>query len=159
LCCAKLGEAEALADGGLDGLLVTSPIVAAHALARLGALNTRVRDLMVVADSETCVDGYARVARESRRELKVLVDVDIGLHRTGVAPGAPAVKLAKRIQAAGLRFMGLQGYAGQLQHVPTFEERRAKSLEALGLLRQTRELLGGEGVACRTPGGLLHLHG
>jgi 3-hydroxy-D-aspartate aldolase len=140
-CCAKLGEAEALANGGLDNLLITSPMVAAQAFARLGALNTRINDLIVVADSETCVEGYARAARESKRPLKVLVDVDIGLHRTGIAPGEPALWLAQRIKASGLTFVGLQGYAGQLMHIANFEERKTKSLEALKLLRDTRDLL------------------
>ena len=148
LCCAKLGEAEALADGGLDGLLITSPIVSAQGFARFGALNARVKDLMVVADSEIGADGFSRVARESKCPLKVIVDVDIGLHRTGIAPGEPALRLAKRIVASGLAFMGLQGYAGQLQHVGNFEERKAKSLEALKLLGDTRDLIVSNGIPC-----------
>ena len=148
LCCAKLGEAEALADGGLDSLLITSPIVAAQAFTRLGALNARMKDLMVVADSDVCVDGYARVARESKRPLKVIVDVDIGLHRTGIAPGEPALRLAQRIKASGLTFVGLQGYAGQLMHIANFEERKTKSLEALKLLGDTRDLLIANGLPC-----------
>ncbi len=148
VCCAKLGEAEALADSGLDGLLVTSPIVTAQGFARLDALNARVKDLMAVADSEIGVDGFARAARESKRPLKVIVDVDIGLHRTGIAPGEPALKLAKRIVASGLIFVGLQGYAGQLQHVANFEERKTKSLEALKMLGETRDLIVANGIAC-----------
>jgi D-serine deaminase-like pyridoxal phosphate-dependent protein len=147
-CCAKLGEAEALADGGIDSILITSPIVASQAFARVGALNARMNDLMVVADSDVCVDGYARAARESKRPLKVIVDVDIGLHRTGVSPGGPALNLAQRIKAAGLWFMGLQGYAGQLQHVADFEERQMKSLAAVKLLGETRDLLVRHGLPC-----------
>jgi D-serine deaminase-like pyridoxal phosphate-dependent protein len=48
LCCAKLGEAEALADGGIESLLITSPVVSKPALVRLKSLNERVRDLAVV---------------------------------------------------------------------------------------------------------------
>jgi len=147
-CCAKLGEAEALADGGIEGLRITSPIVAPQAFARVGALNSRMKDLMVVADSDVCVDGYAKAARDSRRPLKVIVDVDIGLHRTGIAHGEPALRLAQRIEASGLKFIGLQGYAGQLQHIANFEERRTKSLEALKLLGDTRDLLKKNGLAC-----------
>ena len=148
LCCAKLGEAEALADGGLDGLLITSPIVSAQGFARLAALNNRMKDLMAVADSDVCVDGFARSVRDSKRPLKVIVDVDIGLHRTGIAPGEPALRLAQRIVASGLTFMGLQGYAGQLQHIANFEERKAKSLEALKMLGETRDLIKANGIAC-----------
>jgi 3-hydroxy-D-aspartate aldolase len=140
-CCAKLGEAEVLAEGGIDSILVTSPIVAAQAFARVGALNGRMKDLMVTVDSEAGVDGFARVARETKKPLKIIVDIDIGLHRTGIAPGEPALRLAQRAKAAGLTFMGLQGYAGQLQHIAGFEERKAKSLEAMKMLRDTRDLL------------------
>lgn len=148
-CCAKLGEAEALAEGGIDGLLVTSPVVTAQAFARVAKLNAKLNDFMVVADSAVCVDGYEQAARESSKRLRVIVDVDIGLHRTGIAPGEPAAELAKRIAgSAHLTFMGLQGYAGQLQHVPAFEERRTQSLAALKLLGETRDRIVAAGVPC-----------
>ena len=148
-CCAKLGEAEALAEGGIDGLLVTSPVVTAQAFARVAKLNARLGSFMIVADSATCVDGYEHAARESGKRLSVIVDVDIGLHRTGIAPGEPAAELAKRIAASEhLTFAGLQGYAGQLQHVPAFEERRTQSLAALKLLGETRDRIVAAGVPC-----------
>jgi D-serine deaminase-like pyridoxal phosphate-dependent protein len=153
-CCAKLGEAEALAEAGIDGLLVTSPVVTAQAFARVARLNTRLHDFMIVADSAVCVDGYAEAARASGKRLKLLVDVDIGLHRTGIAPGEPAAALAGRIAAdPNLQFMGLQGYAGQLQHVPVFEERRTQSLAALKLLGETRDRIIAAGIPCPTVSG------
>lgn len=148
-CCAKLGEAEALAAGGIDGLLVTSPVVTAQGFARIAKLNAKLNDFMIVADSAACVDGYARAAAESGKKLKILVDVDIGLHRTGILPGEPALGLAQRIAAApNLQFVGLQGYAGQLQHTPVFEERRELSLAALKSLGETRDRIIGSGLAC-----------
>ncbi|MGH7863854.1 MAG: alanine racemase, partial [Candidatus Binataceae bacterium] len=148
-CCAKLGEAEALAEGGIDGLLLTSPVVSAQGFARLAQLNARLGDFMVVADSAHSVGGYAAAAEAGGKRLKVLVDVDIGLHRTGIAPGEPAVALAERIAASPhLEFAGLQGYAGQLQHVSEFEERRAKSLDALKQLGATRDAITASGIPC-----------
>jgi D-serine deaminase-like pyridoxal phosphate-dependent protein len=148
-CCAKLGEAEALAAGGIDGLLVTSPVAAAQGFARIAALNARLNDFMVVADSAHCVEGYARAGAASGKPLKVLVDIDVGLHRTGILPGAPALALAQSIAASRhLQFMGLQGYAGSVQHIEDFEERRKQSLAALAHLRETRDLVAGAGLAC-----------
>ncbi len=148
-CVAKLGEAEALAEAGIDGLLVTSPVVSPQAFARVAKLNARLGDFMVVADSATCVEGYAQAARASGKRLKVLVDVDIGLHRTGIQPGEPARALAQKIAAdPQLQFMGLQGYAGQLQHVPVFEERRTQSLAAMKLLGDTRDAIVAAGIPC-----------
>ena len=148
-CVAKLGEAEALAEAGIDGILVTSPIVTAQAFQRVAKLNARLGDFMVVADSAVCVDGYAHAARASGKRLKVLVDVDIGLHRTGIQPGEPALGLAQKIAGdAQLQFMGLQGYAGQLQHVPVFEERRMQSLAAMKTLGETRDRVVAAGIPC-----------
>ncbi len=148
-CCAKLGEAEALAEGGIDGLLVTSPVVTAQGFARIAKLNAKLNDFMVVADSAVAVDGYARAGQESGKRLKVLVDVDIGLHRTGILPGEPALGLAKRIAASPhLQFIGLQGYAGQIQHIGEFEERRTKSLAALKDLGATRDTIVANGIPC-----------
>ena len=148
-CCAKLGEAEALAEGGIDGLLVTSPIVAEQGFRRIGRLNAKLKDFMIVADSAHCVDGYARAAEASGKQLKVLVDIDIGLHRTGIAPGEPALALAKRIAASPhLQFVGLQGYAGQLQHVPEFGDRRTQYLAAAKLLGDTRDAIVAAGIPC-----------
>ena len=50
VCCAKLGEAEAMAAGGIGSILITSPVVTAQGLDRLMALNAKIPDLMVVAD-------------------------------------------------------------------------------------------------------------
>jgi D-serine deaminase-like pyridoxal phosphate-dependent protein len=148
-CCAKLGEAEALADGGIDGLLVTSPVVAAQGFARIAKLNARLKDFMIVADSAHCVEGYAKAAAESGRKLKVLVDVDVGLHRTGILPGEPALGLAKQIAASPhLQFAGLQGYAGAVQHIEEFEERRKQSLAALKQLGDTRDMIVAAGIPC-----------
>jgi D-serine deaminase-like pyridoxal phosphate-dependent protein len=148
-CCAKLGEAEALADGGIDGILVTSPVVTLRAFERLAQLNKQLSDFMIVADSAVCVDGYAQAGASSGKRLKVLVDVDVGLHRTGILPGEPALGLAKRIAASPhLQFVGLQAYAGQLQHIAEFEERRTQSLAALKILGETRDLIVKNGIPC-----------
>lgn len=149
VCCAKLGEAEALSAAGIDGILITSPVVARQGFQRVGKLNAQTSDFMIVADSEHCVAGYAEAAKDSAERLKVLVDVDIGLHRTGIRPGEAAAALAKSVaHSPHLQFMGLQGYAGQLQHVEGFDDRRSQSLEALKLLGETRDLILKAGLPC-----------
>lgn len=141
-CCAKLGEAEALAAGGIEGLLITSPVVTPAGIARVVALNGRARELMLVVDAPEVVDAMGAAAAKAGQTLALLVDVDVGLRRTGIAPGQPAVDLARRIAAhPALRFAGVQGYAGHLMHVTGRAERRVRSLEALGELARTRDLL------------------
>jgi D-serine deaminase-like pyridoxal phosphate-dependent protein len=123
LCCAKLGEAEALAADGLASLHLTSPVVTAGAIARLAALNARTGGLSVVADHPEAVRRLD--AANAGKPLAVLVDVDPGNHRTGVASPEAAVALARGIVAsASLRFGGVQFYCGSQQHVRSWDERR-----------------------------------
>lgn len=142
VCVAKLGEAEALAEGGIDSLLVTSPVVTDSGIARLMALNGRVGDLMAVCDNPDVAKRLAAAAARSKRPLKVLVDIDPGLGRTGVRPGDRAAALARLVaDSESLVFKGLQCYAGHLQHLESPNERRDKSLAAMKELAEFRERL------------------
>jgi len=148
-CCAKLGEAEAMAAGGIESILITSPVVTAGGIARLMALNTKLPDLMVVVDNPENARALAAAAAEARRPLKVLVDLDVGLHRTGIRPGEDATELAELLDAAEfLELRGLQAYAGHLMHIHDFAERREKSLAAMKVLGEQRDALKAKGLCC-----------
>jgi 3-hydroxy-D-aspartate aldolase len=125
-CCAKLGEAEALADGGIESLLITSPIIGAGAIERLVRLNNHVGQLMVTADHPDQVSALGAAVRDAGgRPLSVVVDIDPGFHRTGVASPEAALSLARQIAGdANLRFAGVQFYCGSDQHIEDFEARR-----------------------------------
>ncbi len=109
ITCQKLGEAEAMADGGLADIFMPYNILGGRKLDRLAALNDRVA-LSVTADSAETVAGYA--ARFSPdKPLRVLVECDTGAGRCGVQTPDEAVDLAQKIAAApGLRFGGLMTY-------------------------------------------------
>ncbi|WBH17870.1 DSD1 family PLP-dependent enzyme [Sphingomonas radiodurans] len=129
LCCAKLGEAEALAAEGIDGLHLTSPVVTPPGIARLAALARRIAALSIVADHPDVVDALA-VAAQGGPPLTVFVDIDPGIHRTGVASPQEAVALARRIaDHPSLRYGGVQFYCGAQQHIQDFAERRAAIVE------------------------------
>ncbi|MGD9965936.1 MAG: DSD1 family PLP-dependent enzyme [Hyphomonadaceae bacterium] len=126
LCCAKLGEAEALAAGGIGDILITSPVVTPQAIERLIALNACSRVLGVVADNADNVDALASAAAAAEKTLTVLVDVDPGIRRTGAPTAEAAVALGRRIVATpGLHFGGVQYYCGVQQHIESYAERRA----------------------------------
>jgi D-serine deaminase-like pyridoxal phosphate-dependent protein len=145
VCCAKLGEAEALA-GATPSILITSPVVAAPAIERLIALNDRIADLKVVVDHPANAAALAAAAR--RKALKVLVDIDPGIHRTGVANPEAALALARAIGAAPqLRYEGVQFYCGAQQHIASFEERRAAIEERTAYLKSTIAALTQAGLA------------
>jgi D-serine deaminase-like pyridoxal phosphate-dependent protein len=149
VCTAKLGEAEALSAAGIAGVLVTSPIVTVSGLRRVAALNASAEGLIVTIDHPAMVEGLAAAGAASGRPLQVLVDLNIGLSRTGLAPGETALALAQTVHAsAHLRLLGLQAYGGHLQHIESFEERRTKSLAALEPVAATRDLLLKHGLPC-----------
>jgi D-serine deaminase-like pyridoxal phosphate-dependent protein len=147
VCCAKLGEAEALADGGIDSILITSPVVSERGIARLVALNARLADLMAVCDNATVAARLNEAARAAGKKLKIVVDIDPGLGRTGIAPpdALPLVEFVAR--ADGLEYAGLQCYAGQVQHMESANERRSASLSALNELGALRDALTAAGLA------------
>lgn len=140
-CCAKLGEAEALADGGVTtGLHITSPVVSAPAIERLVALNGRTRDLMAVVDHPANVAALGQAAQAAvaagGKPLAVVIDIDPGIRRTGVASAEAAVALLAAIRAQpALTYMGVQYYCGMQQHIEGFAERRASLVERTDYLK------------------------
>lgn len=145
VCCAKLGEAEALAAAGLEDILITSPVVSAQAVARLAVLAARIR-LAVVVDHP---GNVARIAA-SGAALDVLVDVDPGMHRTGVTSPEATVALARAIAGHPLLgWRGVQFYCGSLQHVSSVAERRAKLAERANYLRSVLAALEAAGLPAR----------
>lgn len=126
LCCATIREAEAMAAGGLSGLLLTAPFATEAAAARLHRIREQIAELIVVVESDRAIDALTAGAETGRR-IDVLIDIDMGMGRTGLTDPREAVRLAKRVVAAPqLRYRGVQAYYGHLQHIPTLSERRAK---------------------------------
>lgn len=110
ITCQKLGEAEVMAAGGLDDILISYNILGERNLGRLAALMARAR-MTVAADSATTVDGLGSAASTAGRTLDVVVECDTGMKRAGVETPGEAVALARRIAATpGLAFAGLLLY-------------------------------------------------
>lgn len=148
VCCAKLGEAEALAEGGVQNILITSPVVTPQAIERLIALNGKIGQLRVVADNPDNVDALASATKAAGKALDVLVDIDPGIRRTGVATPEAAVALAQRSAAAEtLRFAGVQYYCGAQQHIESFADRSAAIADRTDYLRRVIEALSRAGYA------------
>lgn len=141
ICCAKLGEAEVMAAGGVSGLLVTTEVVGPTKIARLIGVARQV-EVMTVVDDLRAAERIAEAASAAGLRIKCLVDVNVGQERTGVEPGEPTLELARAVdRLEGLAFVGLQGYEGHLQHVYDEQQRREASASAMQLLDQTAELL------------------
>ncbi len=139
--CAKLNEAEILAEAGFSDLFIANQIVGRIKVERLIRLAKRAQ-LRVCVDDAANVGELSRASRAHGCALGVLVEVDIGMGRCGVEPGTAALALARLIHdSPGLRFVGLHGYDGHLQMLPDPAERRAKAEEGLLRLAKTRALI------------------
>ncbi|MDE0694706.1 MAG: alanine racemase [Boseongicola sp.] len=111
ITCQKIGEAEAMADGGIDDILIAYNILGDGKLGRLRALAERMKALTVVADNDVVVDGLSKTFETASRPLSVLVECDTGGHRCGVQSPERAIALSRRISALpGMRFGGLMTY-------------------------------------------------
>src|SRR6202035_2813546 len=140
-CVQKVAEAEVLAWGGIPDILVSNEVVGASKLARLAAL-ARIAKVAVCADDAAQVTAIETAAQDAGVRLPVLVEIDVGAGRCGVAPGPDAVALAKRIAASKhLIFGGLQAYHGSAQHRRTIAERRTMIDHAIDGSRRTVEQL------------------
>lgn len=152
-CVQKVGEAEALVRGGVRDILVSNEIVGERKLRRLAALAGEAT-VALCFDAPEQVDAMARVAREFGVEVGGLVEIDVGSGRCGVAPGAAAAELAKRIaDTPNLRFRGLQAYHGRAQHLTAYQARTQAIASAVDAVRETLDALAPANLACEIVGG------
>ncbi len=152
-CVQKVAEAEALAWGGVDDILVSNEVVGPRKLARLAALSGVAR-VAVCADDAGALPLIEAAAAAAGTRMSVLVEVDVGAGRCGVAPGPPAVALAAWIaRSPHLRFGGLQAYHGNAQHQRAPAERRGSIGVAAEVVRRTLEQLRQRGLDCPVVGG------
>lgn len=132
VCCATVGEAEVMVAGGISGVLITSPVVQPSKIGRLARLNQAATGLKVVIDNPHNAVQLGLAAEAVRKKLEVLVDFDVGLGRTGAASESDAVTLARIIRSTrGLELVGVQAYAGHLQHLGDYQARCDLALEQL----------------------------
>jgi D-serine deaminase-like pyridoxal phosphate-dependent protein len=153
ICCQKVAEAEALAAGGVRDILVSNEVVGGRKLARLAALARQIK-IGVCVDHLDQVALLNEAARQAGSRIDVLIEVDVGGRRCGIAPGPLAVTFAAEIaRCANLRFGGLQAYHGRAQHLRTPAERQAAIGAAQRGVADTVAHLKAAGFACDTIGG------
>jgi len=126
VCVATVAEAELMASTGIPGLLLTSPVADPLKMARI--VNTGA---MVVVDHIQQVAWYDQAASAAGKKLDVLVDLDVGDHRTGARSPEDAAEIAEAVdQAANLELRGLQAYSVLGSHAGGLEERQRVSRES-----------------------------
>jgi len=100
ITCQKLGEAEVMAEAGIDDILISYNLIGDEKMARLGALQ-RKANMTVAADNSTVIAGLPKAAETSGQPLAVVVECDTGRKRAGVETPAEAVRLAREIAQGG----------------------------------------------------------
>jgi D-serine deaminase-like pyridoxal phosphate-dependent protein len=143
--CAKVSEAEVMAGAGIRDILIANEVIGEVKTRRLAELCTQA-DVVVAVDSAVGVAQLAGAARAAGSAPRVVIEVDVGMGRCGVAPGAGVVRLAQEVAAAGaLRFAGVMAWEGHTAAMPDQEAKVAAIRAAVGTLVASAE-------ACRAAG-------
>ena len=146
ITCAKVSEAEVMARAGVRDLLIANQVVGPLKIDRLTDLAGRC-DLMVAVDDAANVDMLAQACRAKGVSLRVLVEVDVGMGRCGVAAGEAALALARRVATTShLHLAGLMGYEGHLVLIADPQVRAEKVRQAMSLLQMTFDLMERSGL-------------
>jgi len=145
--CATLAEAEMLAEAGAPDVLLAYPIVGPNCgrLARLIAAHPATR-FAVLADHLAGVQQLSAAMTAAGQCVDVLVDLDVGQHRTGIAPGPAAKALYETLaRSPGLRPAGFHVYDGH-NHAEDFSHRRAVVMAILDTVTTLRSELTARGL-------------
>ena len=149
-CVQKVGEAEALVKGGIRDVLVTNQIVGAEKLNRLAKLAHHAA-IGLCFDDPQQIRAASDAATKEGVTLAGYVEIDTGMARCGVKPGASAAELAQLIaESKGLSFKGIQAYHGSAQHLPTAAERRAAIAQAIVFVTETQDALSRIGLVAHS---------
>ena len=153
MTCAKLSEAEVLARGGVSDILIANQVVGRPKMARLVDLARQI-DLKVAVDDIVQAEAISQAAAAAGVTVGILVEIDIGTNRCGVAPGVSTLRLAQAIlPLEGLRFDGLQAYEGHAVYVDDPVERVGLVRESFDKALHTRRLLEEHGINVRIVSG------
>jgi D-serine deaminase-like pyridoxal phosphate-dependent protein len=151
LTCAKLGEAEVMADAGIEDLMIAYPLWGEQKLKRLLALAERCR-ITVVFDSTEVAEGISRAAAAAGTRIGALVEIDTGTARCGLTPGPELTAVCRKvIELPGLEFLGLMTYQGYVRG--SIPERQALMQDEGERLRGVLEDLRRDGIECRVVSG------
>ena len=152
VCAAKVSEAEVMIDAGVEDVLITSPVVTKEKIDRVIALAKKSRGLQIVVDHIRNADDFNAAAEAAGVKLRVLIALDTGTSRVGIAPGDSALELLGHISknCKSLQFDGVQAYAGHVMHVKGHESRATRSRKSLEKCLDTKSKMERAGYEVRT---------
>jgi D-serine deaminase-like pyridoxal phosphate-dependent protein len=141
IACATVAEIEAFSRAHVPGLLLTSPVANRPKIERLAGIMNDT-DVSIVVDHVDQLVVLNELMQARTRPVQVLIDVDVGQKRTGICDVNMCVALAKQISSyPAFRFGGLQGFAGQVQHIVQHDQRESAAVAAGNILNEYLSVL------------------
>ncbi len=154
VCCQKVSEAEAFVRGGIKDVLVSNQVRDPAKIDRLARIPTLGARTVVCVDDVENVADLSAAAQKHGTTIECLVEIDCGAGRCGVTTTEAVLEIARAIAAApGLRFSGIQAYQGAMQHMDSYEDRKAKIDIAVAMVKDAVDALKSEGMECDIVGG------
>ena len=147
LTCAKLSEAEVFVSAGVKEILVANQLASPYKADRLAKLQRHARVIGIVDCSEA-VELLSNAAAAEGVVIPLLIDVDTGMHRTGVIPGPAVVELAEFIAGQdGVQLDGIMGFEGHT-YKDELADKTERCTQAIAHLEDARTRLEGAGHHC-----------
>lgn len=154
VCCQKVSEAEVFVRGGIKDVLVSNQVRDAAKIDRLAQLPTLGSRIIVCVDDLANVAELSAAAQKHGTQLEVFIEIDCGAGRCGVTTTEAVIEIAKAVVAAeGLKFTGIQAYQGAMQHMDSYEDRKAKLDVAIAQVKDAVAGLKAEGIDCELVSG------
>ncbi len=154
VCCQKVSEAEVFARGGIRDVLVSNQVTDPQKIDRLARLPKLGARTICCVDDLVNVTALSAAAKRHGTTIECLVEIDCGAGRCGVNSTPAVIEIAKAIDAAsGLKFAGIQAYQGAMQHLDSYDERKAKIDIAVAMVRDAVDALKADGLDCDIVGG------
>ena len=136
VCCQKVSEAEVFVRGGIKDVLVSNQVRDPAKIDRLARLPKFGARILVCVDDIDNVADLSAAAQRHGTQLECFVEIDCGAGRCGVTTTQDVVAIARAIDAApGLKFTGIQAYQGAMQHMDSFDDRKAKLDAAIEMVK------------------------
>lgn len=153
ITCAKLNEAQDLAEAGIENILIANQIVDLEKIYALAALAKKCY-LTVAVDNSQNIDDLERAAEIHDSVIHCLIEYEIGMKRCGVDTPEAFYELAKKLSLCRhLKFEGIQAYAGHLSHECSYEVREKESENVEKRLREVYDYIVSRGIPVKEVSG------
>ncbi|MCT4332910.1 DSD1 family PLP-dependent enzyme [Paracoccus sp. YLB-12] len=147
VCCQKVSEAEVFVRGGIKDVLVSNQVRDPKKIDRLAQLPKHGSRIIVCVDDVANVADLSAAAEKHGTQIEVFVEIDCGAGRCGVKTADAVVEIARAVDAApGLKFTGIQAYQGAMQHMDSYEDRKAKLDAAIAQVKEAVDALKDAGL-------------